>query len=70
MTRYGLNLKQIFLSDNKVWSKFSVLAVGLQLIDIYASIHEAGFTFNDLKLDNILLDFESIPVQGPNIFLG
>jgi serine/threonine protein kinase len=29
--------------------------IGIQLIDILKSIHEAGYIYNDLKPNNILL---------------
>ena len=29
---------------------------GIQLINILEKIHRAGFVYNDLKLDNLLLD--------------
>lgn len=38
-------------------SKFSALSVGLALLDAFEKIHEAGYTFNDLKPDNILMGF-------------
>ena len=36
-------------------SKFSVLAVGKALLDSFEKIHGAGYTYNDLKPDNILV---------------
>ena len=33
----------------------SVYQLGIQLLDIYQEIHSAGYTYNDLKLDNILV---------------
>jgi serine/threonine protein kinase len=36
----------------------SVFQIGLQLLDILEMIHNAGYIYNDLKLDNILLGYE------------
>jgi serine/threonine protein kinase len=39
-------------------SRFSpktVYMLGIKLIDIFERVHMAGYTYNDLKLDNILL---------------
>ena len=36
-------------------SKFSALSVGIGILDAFEKIHEAGYTFNDLKPDNVLM---------------
>ena len=38
------------------FSKEQVYSFGIQLINILEKIHRAGFVYNDLKLDNLLLD--------------
>lgn len=41
-------------------SKFSVLAIGKAVLDSFEKIHIAGYAYNDLKPDNILLGENSI----------
>jgi serine/threonine protein kinase len=40
-------------------SKFSVLAIGIAMLDALEKIHGCGYTFNDLKPDNIILGYKS-----------
>ena len=58
MPRYGKDLDHL-LSDNikNILSPTSVYHLGIHLLNILEAIHEAGLVYNDLKLDNILLDF-------------
>lgn len=45
--------------------------MALRLIDILESIHEAGYIYNDLKLHNILVDYNASPdTSRDNIFYG
>ena len=37
----------------------TVYMIGMRLLQIYERIHLAGYTYNDLKLDNILIGRES-----------
>lgn len=59
MPRYGTNLEEYFSKNKQKMSKFSVLAIGIALLNDFQKIHEAGFTFNDLKPDNILMGFKN-----------
>jgi serine/threonine protein kinase len=40
--------------DNHFCSK-TIHQIGLRLVEIMEKIHLAGYTYNDLKLDNILV---------------
>jgi hypothetical protein len=40
-------------------SNESILHFGLKMIKIIEGTHKAGFTYNDLKLDNILVGFQN-----------
>lgn len=31
------------------------MSIGNQILDIFRDIHQAGYTYNDLKMDNILV---------------
>jgi serine/threonine protein kinase len=55
MQRYGKNLNYCLESRGYQISKESVFNLGLQLLNILEQIHSAGYVYNDLKLDNILL---------------
>ena len=40
------------------WNKFTtstIFKIGILLLEIIERIHSAGYTYNDLKLDNIIL---------------
>ena len=58
MPRYGKNLNYCLQSRKFQISHESVFHIGLQLLDIFEIIHNAGYIYNDLKLDNILLGYE------------
>jgi serine/threonine protein kinase len=58
MPRYGYNLADYFHFKRKYMSKFSVLSVGLAMLDAFEKIHEAGYTYNDLKPDNVLMGLD------------
>lgn len=55
MPKYGLNLEQLFTRYNNKFSSKTILQIGIKLVDIIEKIHLAGYTYNDLKLDNILV---------------
>ena len=60
MSKYGKNLYSIFEAHLMKFSSKTIALIGIKLIDIMKKIHLAGFTYNDLKLDNILVgDFEN-----------
>ena len=59
MPRYGKNIDHYFEEQNKTLSNLSIYDLGLRLINIFQVIHSAGFTYNDLKLDNLLIGFEN-----------
>ena len=58
MPRFGANLQQLFTLLKEKFSRDSILSLAIRLLDILEQIHSAGYTFNDLKLDNILLDLD------------
>ena len=57
MPRLGMNLHDLITVRNASFTEESIYTLGIQLINILEKVHLAGFIFNDLKLDNILLDF-------------
>lgn len=55
MPRYGKNLEKLFSEHKHRFSLKTILQISVRLVDIFERIHDAGFTYNDLKLDNIVI---------------
>ena len=53
------------------FSKESTLSLGIQLLNILEQIHNAGYIYNDLKLDNLMVmhQFTTDFLNSGNIFL-
>ena len=56
MPRLGKNLHKILGLRRGQFTKGQICSLGIQLINILKHVHDAGFIYNDLKLDNLLLD--------------
>lgn len=54
MDKYGDNLLNYYQKLHG-FSKKTIFQLGIRLIDALERIHEAGYVFNDLKLDNVLI---------------
>lgn len=62
MPRYGQNLNQSIKQKKYKMSNESIYNLGIQLLQILEVVHDSGFTYNDLKLENILLGLgQNIP---------
>lgn len=59
MPRYGQNLEHFFEKQKCNISNASILEIALGTLDMLESVHAAGYTYNDLKLDNIMVGFQS-----------
>ena len=55
--RYGINLEQYFFTQNCQLSIISIYSLGIVLIDSLKIFHDAGYVYNDVKLDNIMTGF-------------
>lgn len=62
MPMYGSNLESIFEKYNQRFESKTIFQLGLQMLEIFEKIHESGYIYNDLKLDNIVIgdQFDSI----------
>ena len=69
MPRYGKNLETLFERQKNQFSLASILDVALAVLNMLEKVHAAGFVYNDLKLDNILLGYkDKVNLHGENIF--
>ena len=72
MPLYGKNLEELFQEMNYRFSKQQACGLGIQILNILEKIHGVGYIFNDLKLDNLLLDFgvntTYLPTINANFF--
>lgn len=55
MPKYGKNLETYFNQYNQRFRPKTILQLGIKMVEIIEKIHLAGYTYNDLKLDNILI---------------
>lgn len=58
MPRYGKTLDKYFEQQGRKWSRASIFSLGIRLINLLEQVHSAGYTYNDLKLDNLLIGFQ------------
>lgn len=59
MPKYGKNLEYLFEKFNQSFSQKTILLLGISILEIFEKVHSAGYTYNDLKLDNILVGDEN-----------
>ena len=55
----GINLQNLFEERNGFFTSEQVYTLGIQILNILEQVHATGFVFNDLKLDNLLLNFDA-----------
>lgn len=55
MTRQGIDLCSLFRKRKAVFTAEQIYSLGIQIVNIMEQIHDAGYVFNDLKLDNLVL---------------
>ena len=67
MPRYSMTL-QTLVEKHKL-SKESVYSLGIQLLNIFEQIHAEGFVYNDLKLDNLMVehDFDTSQLKNERV---
>ena len=55
MEKLGNTLEYYLYSRKDAFSLKTVCQIGIKLIEIIKQIHDIGYVYNDLKLDNILI---------------
>ena len=55
MSKHGSNFEDLINSGKIELKDHQIFRLGLYLLDIIEQIHAAGYVFNDLKPDNVLL---------------
>ena len=66
MPRLGINLEQYFEAMHNVVPAVSVYSLGIKILTLLECVHETGFVFNDLKLDNLMIGYsDELPVGKP-----
>ena len=58
MPRFGRNIEQYFEKQKRILNKASIYHLGLACLDFLEQVHNAGYIYNDLKLDNLLIDLK------------
>ena len=53
--KLGRTLEDYLFERNEAFSEKTTLQVGIQLLDSLRMIHQSGFLYNDLKLNNIVV---------------
>jgi serine/threonine protein kinase len=57
MPRYGYNIEYIALKMDFKLLKTSIYDIGTAILATLESIHKAGYVYNDLKLDNLMVGY-------------
>ena len=63
MPRYGEDLLEVFKSFEMKFSVPSIVTIATSILSQLEKIHEHGYCFNDLKLDNLVVGFEQNPLR-------
>ena len=59
MPKYGKNLESLFEKYDQKFTYKTILLLGISILEIFEKVHASGYTYNDLKLDNILIGDEN-----------
>lgn len=67
--KLGETMENYLFAREQPFSEKTVFQIGLELLESFKMIHEAGYIFNDLKLDNVLIgDDQSLPQAQSSLF--
>ena len=68
MPRLGLNLENYFDFMEHKLPEVSIYSLAIKMITLLECVHKMGMVFNDLKLDNLMVDYgDQLPVDSKNI---
>lgn len=59
MPELGPNLDQLFNVSDVDYTADCIYSMGIQLLNIIEKVHKTGLVYNDLKLDNLVLDYNT-----------
>ena len=57
MPRLGENLDYYFEAMRCTIPEASVYSLGIKILTLLECVHETGYVFNDLKLDNLMVGY-------------
>ena len=64
MERFGKSLEKVLFERKFRMSRLNVYHFGQMVLTILESVHQAGIVYNDLKFDNLLLNYnQDIPKE-------
>lgn len=67
--KLGDTMENYLFDRNEPFTEKTVLQIGIQLLDAFKMVHESGYTYNDLKLDNVLIgDSQDIPNSKQSLY--
>jgi HKD family nuclease len=55
MRKYGVSLAKIYNLMNQKLSTKSILMIGVKVLEILEKVHTAGYVYNNLNLQNIVV---------------
>jgi serine/threonine protein kinase len=62
MPKYGKDIDSYFHEQGKRFSLQSIVRLGIKVLDVLEQVHNSGYVYGDLKLDNILVGHgETLP---------
>jgi serine/threonine protein kinase len=66
MPKYGKDIDSYFHEQGKKFSLNSIVRLGIKSLDILEQVHNSGYIYGDLKLDNILVGQDETLPSGPS----
>lgn len=58
MPRYGYNIESLFVRMDDKFSPGTIFDIGVAMLTSLEVVHKAGYVFNDLKLDNLMVGYK------------
>jgi casein kinase 1/casein kinase 1 epsilon len=62
-------MESYLFERNEPFTEKTVLQIGIQILDSLRVIHDAGYIYKDLKLDNVMIgDDQSLPNSKESLY--